>query len=69
MEEYKIANMLWEILQLWLSKSSWALDDEDEEEEAGEEVDEEKPFAVTSSMLLVHLANKGSYFHFVLFIF
>ena len=69
MEEYKVATTLWKILQEWLSKSSWDLEDEDEEEEqAGAEVEEEKPFPVTSSVLLVHMANKGRH-SFVGFLF
>eukprot|EP00026_Physarum_polycephalum_P002239 Phypoly_transcript_02244.p1 GENE.Phypoly_transcript_02244~~Phypoly_transcript_02244.p1 ORF type:complete len:624 (-),score=117.12 Phypoly_transcript_02244:213-2084(-) len=61
MEEYKIASTLWQILQEWLSKNSWDLEDEDGEEEAGEEVEEEKPFPVISSVLLVHMANKDPF--------
>jgi hypothetical protein len=57
-------------MEEWLSKSSWALEDEDEEEaEEDGEVEEEKPFPVVSSVLLVHRQTKVVLFTFKFFIY
>lgn len=57
-EEFKLVNVLWTVLQEWLEKNSWETEDAEEESEEGLEA--EKPFPISASLLLVHIANKGT---------
>lgn len=61
MEDYKLAVVLWKVLQDWLAKNSWETEDDEEEREEG--LEEEKPFPIAATLLLVHLANKGIIIH------
>lgn len=58
MERLHIASLVCEIIQQEFVETSWK--QEEEEEGEGEEEEEKvKPFAVTCSVFLVHLANIG----------
>ncbi len=59
MERLHIASLVCEIIQQEFVETSWKQAEAEEEEGEGEEEEKVKPFAVTCSVFLVHLANIG----------